>query len=852
MLLIAANCYSYDFEVDGYAYNLISAEDLTCEITYHEYYGGYTDYIDSTKLIVPSSVQFNGKTLKVIGVGKKICWYANKLEKVLLPEGIEYISQGAFHGCKKLQSINIPSSVTKIDKEAFGQNESLESININPDNLNYTSIDGVVFSKDRTKLLFYPGGKECETYETPEGCNEIEDYVFKFAKNPHRIILGKDINKIGENAFESAIGLKYIFIGKNVKTISNNAFFWASNLKTIIIEDGESALTFEYPTRYNLEYNNGTGFVFESVALDSLYIGRNIQWTSSYSISPFASQTSIKYLGIGENVTNIYSFTQCPKIASIDIYTKNPPSFVDSKGGFTNATFLNAQLSIPYNSIEKYKSTNVWSSFWNITEMENNTKAESVSIVTSINNVVTDVSGSSIIKCIGCDPFILSANVLPEDTRNNDVQWSSSVPSVATIDAYGTVNIIGIGETTITTSTTDGSDKSASCKLIVEKAINLKDTDIELVKGGVWKLTAMTSEGLWDKTIIWTSSNENVAKVSSTGEVVAVGKGNTIITATAANNETATCTVKVISYECGDNLTWAISEDGTLTISGSGDMDNYSSSNAPWADYRKKINNIVIGDEVTSIGDYAFEDCTNVKSIKIGSSVTKIGDSAFHYCENLSEIIIPNSVVSIGEEAFYHCESATSLQLGNSLSKVGNSAFEGCYKIKSVEIPKSLTAISYGMFSNCESLKDIKFPNTLTSIGSYAFEYCESLESLHLPSSLNYIGYEAFYNCKNLFDVHCAAEKINDTNKDAFESTPIEQCVLYVPEKSVLYYSLREPWKYFGAILAEDESNDIQRVITLDEYNEIYTINGAKLSKPRKGMNIIKTSNGLIRKVNIK
>ena len=102
-------------------------------------------------------------------------------------------------------------------------------------------------------------------------------------------------------------------------------------------------------------------------------------------------------------------------------------------------------------------------------------------------------------------------------------------------------------------------------------------------------------------------------------------------------------------------ITWSLSEDGTLTISGTGDMENYSMTNMPWYSQRSNIKSVVINNSVTSIGDLAFYGCKNLTSIIISNSVKSIGERAFSTCTSLTSITIPNSVKSIGYSAFYYC-----------------------------------------------------------------------------------------------------------------------------------------------------------------------------------------------------
>ncbi|MCC8072634.1 MAG: leucine-rich repeat domain-containing protein, partial [Clostridiales bacterium] len=126
------------------------------------------------------------------------------------------------------------------------------------------------------------------------------------------------------------------------------------------------------------------------------------------------------------------------------------------------------------------------------------------------------------------------------------------------------------------------------------------------------------------------------------------------------------------SGTCGDNLTWSLDTDtGVLTIDGSGDMTDYSSSKSiPWYSYRTSITDVELLSGITSIGSYAFYNCTSLISIVISESVISIGWNAFRSCTSLTSITIPNSVTSISGAAFEGCTSLTSITIPNSVTSI--------------------------------------------------------------------------------------------------------------------------------------------------------------------------------------
>ena len=251
---------------------------------------------------------------------------------------------------------------------------------------------------------------------------------------------------------------------------------------------------------------------------------------------------------------------------------------------------------------------------------------------------------------------------------------------------------------------------------------------------------------------------------------------------------------------CGESVKWTLTDNGVLTIEGTGAMSDYASDSAPWKKF--SFTTVVIGEGVTTIGNSAFGYYSEMTSITIPNSVTSIGEYAFCGCTGLESVTIPNSVTSIGESAFDGCEGLTSVSISNSLTRIGEYVFASCKKLESVTIPNSVTSIGGNAFNKCTGLTSVTIPNSVTSIGGAAFRNCTGLESVTIPSSVTSLGYEAFSDCTGLTKIESLAENPPVCNGDVFYNVDMSNCVLYVPENSIDAYKDADEWKDFTNVEA--------------------------------------------------
>ena len=288
-------------------------------------------------------------------------------------------------------------------------------------------------------------------------------------------------------------------------------------------------------------------------------------------------------------------------------------------------------------------------------------------------------------------------------------------------------------------------------------------------------------------------------------------------------------------------LEWIL-EDGTLTISGEGEMPDYDyPSYAPWFAYRESIHTVVMEIGITTIGDFAFTYCANFISITIHNSVTSVGKRAFYECRSLVSIIIPEGVTKIEDQTFAWCKSLTSVIIPNSVTTIGYSAFDCCENLTSATIPNSLTWIGDYAFQDCRRwTSSIIFPNTLTWIGDDAFYGCESLTSITIPNSVTFIGWFAFSVCTSLTSINVESGNpyyasddgvLFNKSKTALICCPAGKTGTYVVPKSVTGFGTEA-----GAYEAFRSCVNLTSIEVENGNNYFASENGALFSKSKTNL----------------
>ena len=233
------------------------------------------------------------------------------------------------------------------------------------------------------------------------------------------------------------------------------------------------------------------------------------------------------------------------------------------------------------------------------------------------------------------------------------------------------------------------------------------------------------------------------------------------------------------------------------------------------------------------------------------TSNDKLGDWAFYGCSGLTSLTIPSGVTSIGDKAFRGCSRLTSLTIPSGVTSIGDWAFSGCSGLTSLPIPSSVTSIGNYAFYGCSGLTSLTLPSGVTSIGNYTFYGCRGLTSMTIPSGVTSIGNDAFYGCSGLTSIYVYPENLPELGIDIFNRCDAKNCTVYVPKGTYDAYKSSE-FGYFEKIV-EFDATGIDKVTTSTDVKEVsrYSVNGQRLSAPAKGLNIVKYSDGSVKKVSV-
>ena len=643
------------------------------------------------------------------------------LTSITIPNSIINIKSSAFHNCAELASITIPDSVTSIGESVFGDCSSLTTISLSCK----SSLKRSDFGK-QADLVSYTSHTLNKTEAKAATCTENGNKEYWTCEHCGKYFLSDDTNPETAKAVEQsecmipAIQHKNAITRGAVEPTETDPGYsgdrYCPDCNTVL-EKG-----YTYWIEDNLTwklYEDGTLNISGTGAMKNYIYGNNK--------SPARLNLSVTSIVIEEGVTSIgdYAFENCDNLTSITI-----PGNVESIG---ESAFYSCDNLTDVTLQDGVKSIGDAAFIWcnNLTNIV-------------LPNSITSIGDWAFKDCTSLTSIKIPSSV----TSIHDPFYNCFSLKTISLDCDSPLKRTDFGKQADLVSYTPHTLIKTEAKPV---------TDDESGNKEYWTCSHCGKYFLSDDT------NPETATAVELSEIIICNHKNAELRNASEPTETSPgysgdlycpdcdkVVEKGYTYWIEDNLTWKLYEDGTLNISGTGAMKDYDSDDSPATQKKDSVKKVVIEDDVTSIGNYAFSGCSSLTDITLPSSVTSIKSCAFYKCSQLASIEIPSSVTSIGNSAFRNCTGLTSITIPESVTSIGDSAFRNCTGLTSITISDRVTSIGNYVFWGCSNLTSIVIPDSVTSIGELAFSDCSSLTSITIPDSVTSIGYAAFSDCSSL------------------------------------------------------------------------------------------------------
>ena len=797
-----------------------------------------------TSLTIPSSVT---------SIYREAFSGCSGLTSLTIPSRVTSIGYGAFSGCSGLTSLVIPSSVTSIDIEAFAGCSGLTSI--------YVYL--VKLPEMRYDIFKGCDAKNCIVY-VPKGTYMIYRLSnFNYFEN----IVESDANGIDTNGLITGqITIKLKKAGTLPNMISESQKYLITNLKIVGEMNGTDLKFIREMAGHGYKYDYNEETTDGKLSILDLYDAKIIEGGAAY----------ISYYGKDKYTSNDelgdFAFYECSGLTSVTI-----PSSVTRIGedaffrcsGLTNLTIPSSVTSIGKDAFFRCSgltSLTIPSSVTSIGEFAFSGCSGLTSL--TIPSSVTEIGEFAFYGCSG-----LTSLTIPSSVTEIGSSAFSGCSGLTSLTIPSSVTEIGIGafsdcsgltSLTIPSSVTSIGDAAfSSCSGLTSLVIPSSVTSIgESAFKGCSGLTSLSIPS--SVTSIGKSALKGCSGLTSI--YVYPEKlpelGTEVFTGCNAQN----CTVyvpkgtyddyKASEFGYFENIVEGI-KDGLITTQITIKLDEAGTLPDSISESQKnlipnlKIVGEVNGTDLKFIREMAGRDYyinkTDGKLSILDLSDAKIVEGGFPYVWYYDCMFTSND--KLGDKVFEGCSGLTSLTLPSGVTEIGKYAFKGCSGLTNLTIPACVTEIGESAFEGCSGLTSLTVPSSVTNIGYYAFKDCSRLTSLTIPSSVTWIGGSAFENCSGLTSIYVYPENLPELESGIFSGCNAQNCTVYVPKGTYDAYKSSE-FGYFEKIV-EFDATGIDKVTTSTDAKEVsrYSVNGQRLSAPAKGLNIVKYSDGSVKKV---
>lgn len=730
-------------------------------------------------------------------------WYGKNVKSVVIEDGVTSIGNSAFYDCTSLTTVTMTGDVANIGSNAFENCNSIRDVYYSGTEAAFTKlfengIEGatVHFSDGTSKTydkycgenatcildengtLTISGTGEIESSPwnksdvksiiIEDGITSIMDWVFWECTSLTSVTIPDSVTSIGNGAFMDCKALTEITIPDSVDMIGYNAFAHCTSLISATIPDGVKRIE-------SAAFYNCSSLTTVTIPYNALNIGDS-------AFGYCTSLTDVHYSGNKADWDNI-------RIDGENDYLINANLCISAKNNITWALDENGMLTI--SGTGKMKNYDSWGDYtapWygkdvKSVVIENGVTGigryafydcESLTSAT-IPDSIASIGDSAFGGCyalkdiyyggskedwnnisIGDNYYLTSVTLWIDGKRSgtcgDDLTW--------TLDDNGTLTISGTGA--MNDYNTWGDNVApwygkGVKSVIIEDGVTSIGRNVFRESYGSSALTSVTIPD--SITSIGDYAFENCIALKNVyyyGSIedwgnISIGDNYYLI------NKAINIDGKLCRF-CGKSVVWELDENGTLTISGKGEMTSY-----PWN--RSDVKAVIIEDGVTSICGYAFNGCTALTTVTIGDSVTSIGWNTFSGCTSLTTVTIPDGVTSICSSTFYNCTSLTTITIPDGVTRIDSRAFYNCTSLVSVSIPDSVTLIGDSAFEGCTSLPNVAIPGSVTQIAYKTFASCTSLVSVDIPDGVISIGVQSFENCTSLPEVFISASVTSIADK---------------------------------------------------------------------------------------